>query len=255
MDLVPYEATATRIEAALAEAGEVIGLAMEVAMADAIAREGLEQRAAIRVIAELEGILEILEGSAEGVLYNTRAALAPMDDQAVVGAPVVPLFSSFDLAKAKVSLQQYFSEYLDCDFQQEADGVLASNCPWHADKVSSLKIYTDEGYFRCEGGCAVGGSIIDAVMKNEATEVPLQALEWINKHYQLSLANLPQADADGEETRQADEADQARGAVPHQLDEEDTRRQGDQDETSGDQDADADGEQGEAADERGNAHY
>lgn len=98
--------------------------------------------------------------------------------------------SSFDQVKAKVSLEAYFGEHLKRDLRMEGTGLMACRCPWHEEKTPSLKIYIDEGYFKCFGACDFGGSIIDAVMKTENFDWPLEAVEWINDHYKLGITNI-----------------------------------------------------------------
>lgn len=107
---------------------------------------------------------------------------APQDTQAAESQ-----ISPFDQVKAKVSLESYFGEKLGCDLRVEGAGRLACRCPWHEEKTPSLKINVDEGTFRCFGACDFGGSVIDAVMRQEDFEYPKEALEWLNQEYDLRL--------------------------------------------------------------------
>lgn len=94
----------------------------------------------------------------------------------------------FDQVKRLVPLEKYFGEHLGCELRMEGVGRMVCRCPWHEEKTPSLKIDIDEGFFRCYGACDFGGSIIDAVMKNEPViDTPLEALQWINDHFKLNL--------------------------------------------------------------------
>lgn len=97
--------------------------------------------------------------------------------------------SLFDQVKGLVDLEKYFAGHLNCDLRMEGTNMMATICPWHQEKTPSLKIHLDEGYFRCFGACDYGGSVIDAVMKQENMEYPIEAVEWLNQHYKLGLAS------------------------------------------------------------------
>jgi replicative DNA helicase len=92
----------------------------------------------------------------------------------------------FDEVKRLVSLEDYFSEHVGVSFRPEGNR-LAACCPWHDEKTPSFKVSPEDGFFRCYGACDYGGSIIDAVIKNEAQETPVDALKWLNEKYRLGL--------------------------------------------------------------------
>lgn len=98
-----------------------------------------------------------------------------------------PQLDPFDEVKARVSLEDYFINYLKCDLRPEGTNRLACRCPWHEERTPSLKIYLDDNSFRCFGACDFGGSIIDAVMRTEGFEYPLEAVHWLNDHYKLGI--------------------------------------------------------------------
>jgi len=92
----------------------------------------------------------------------------------------------FDEAKRLVPLEDYFTNHVGVEFRPEGS-KLAACCPWHDEKTPSFKVSPEDGYFKCYGACDYGGSIIDAVMKNEDLETPVDALKWINEKYRLGL--------------------------------------------------------------------
>ena len=46
-------------------------------------------------------------------------------------------------------------------------GVWRGRCPFHADEGRSLLVDVAENVWRCRGGCATGGSVIEWVMRSE----------------------------------------------------------------------------------------
>lgn len=94
--------------------------------------------------------------------------------------------SVFDQVKRLVPIEKFFEETLGCDLRPEGSGRLATVCPWHDEKTPSLKIYED-GSWRCFGACDTGGSVIDAIMKAESFEMPMEAIDWANEHFKLGI--------------------------------------------------------------------
>jgi replicative DNA helicase len=92
----------------------------------------------------------------------------------------------FDEVKRMVPLEDYFGKHVGIEFRPEGR-LLAACCPWHDEKTPSFKLNPEDGYFKCYGACDYGGSIIDAVMKNEEQETPVDALKWLNDNYRLGL--------------------------------------------------------------------
>lgn len=92
----------------------------------------------------------------------------------------------FDEAKRLVPLEDYFTNHVGVEFRPEGSR-LAACCPWHEEKTPSFKVSPEDGYFKCYGACDYGGSIIDAVMKQEDQETPVDALKWLNEKYRLGL--------------------------------------------------------------------
>lgn len=98
-----------------------------------------------------------------------------------------PNDSIFDQVKRLVPLEKYFQEVHGAELRVEGNDLLSCCCVWHEEKTPSLKIYEADGSFHCYGACDFGGTIIDAVMRDQGFEQPLQAIEWINERWRLNL--------------------------------------------------------------------
>lgn len=126
--------------------------------------------------------------------------------------------SFFEETKRRVPLEDYLAKHLGVDLVPDGPGRLAAICPFHEEDTPSFKISeTDEGWKRwyCFGACREGGSVIDAVMKAENLGHGMEAVEWLNEHYNLGLETNTEAYArfrkTVEETR--GEIEQARAVL------------------------------------------
>lgn len=99
--------------------------------------------------------------------------------------------SIFDQLKELVPVADYFIKQHGADLRPEGTNRLASRCPWHDDRGPSFKIDLDTGYYTCYGACRGedwgSGTVIDAVMKDQDFETPLEAAKWLNETYKLGL--------------------------------------------------------------------
>jgi len=94
--------------------------------------------------------------------------------------------SVFDRVKELVPIERYFEEQHQLPLRPQGR-LLVALCPWHEEREPSFQIDPEKRTFICRGKCAISGTIIDAVMIDQKLETPLQAVEWINDHYQLGL--------------------------------------------------------------------
>ena len=92
----------------------------------------------------------------------------------------------FEEVKARVSLEDYFGQYLKVDLRPSGAGRMVGLCTYHDEKSPSFTVFYNERNFMCFG-CERSGSIIDAVMFKENFEEPLEAIQWLNEHYGLGL--------------------------------------------------------------------
>jgi replicative DNA helicase len=97
---------------------------------------------------------------------------------------------SFDLIKQRVSLTDYFAQHLNCEIFPESGGRSSCLCPFHGEDTPSLRITeSDRGWERwfCFGACQEGGTVIDAVMKQEGYSDPMDAAIHLNDLYGLDI--------------------------------------------------------------------
>lgn len=93
----------------------------------------------------------------------------------------------FDEVKRLVSLEDYFTNVLGAELRVQGDSLVCRS-PWREERTPSLHIHPDQGYWKDFGGDDDdSGTIIDAVLKQEGFDTPVEAIKWLNDHYRLGL--------------------------------------------------------------------
>jgi len=92
----------------------------------------------------------------------------------------------FDEVKRRVNLLDYFIE-LGAEPRESGDSFVCRS-PWRDERTPSLHIHPDTGFWKDFGGDDEdAGTIIDAVMRQESFEQPLEAVKYLNDKYKLGL--------------------------------------------------------------------
>lgn len=99
--------------------------------------------------------------------------------------------SFFTTIKEQVDLEDYLTKQLGVELVPDGAGRMAAVCPFHEEDTPSFKMMeSDDGPWKrwyCFGACQEGGTVIDAVMKQEGFEVAHEAAQWLNEVYGLGL--------------------------------------------------------------------
>lgn len=98
----------------------------------------------------------------------------------------------WDEIKRRVDLVEYLSTHCGADFVSDGPGRVASCCPFHAEDTPSFKVSESRSgepwkTWRCYGACGEGGTIIDAVMRQEGFAEAIEAADFLNDIYELGF--------------------------------------------------------------------
>lgn len=100
--------------------------------------------------------------------------------------------SVFDEVKLRVELSDYLTEHAGVELSPDGANRYAACCPFHEEDTPSFKVTESRDgspwkTWYCFGACQTGGTVIDAVMRQENFGTAFEAVEYLNDLYGLEL--------------------------------------------------------------------